>query len=98
LLARPIIHRNREGAMSDQPILIYATEWCWDCRRVRRFLDKHQVAYRWINIDQDKAAEAFVLKTNQGMRSVPTLVLGDGSTLVEPSIHTLAETLQIDQT
>ena len=82
--------------MSEQVITIYATDWCWDCRRVRRFLDKHGIRYQWINIDRDQSGEAYVLRANQGMRSVPTLVLQDGRVLVEPSIRILAEALQIE--
>jgi mycoredoxin len=77
--------------MPDTQIIMYATNWCWDCRRVRKFLDNHQIAYQWINIDQDKQGEEYVLKVNKGMRSVPTLVFPDGSVLVEPSNQALAE-------
>ena len=82
--------------MPEQKITIYATDWCWDCRRVRDFLDEHSIPYQWIDIDQDQSGEAYVLRANQGMRSVPTLVLQDGRVLVEPSIRILAEALQIE--
>ena len=81
--------------MTDATITIYGTNWCGDCRRTRRFLDYHKVSYQWIDIDQDKDAEQFVLKTNQGMRSVPTLLFADGSVLVEPSNTRVAEKLGI---
>jgi glutaredoxin-like protein len=81
--------------MTDATITIYGTNWCGDCRRTRRFLDYHKVSYQWIDIDQDKDAEQFVLKTNQGMRSVPTLLFTDGSVLVEPSNTRVAEKLGI---
>jgi mycoredoxin len=82
----------------DQPgekIIIYGTEWCGDCRRARRFFDQHKIAYQWINIDRDRQAERFVLATNGGMRSVPTIVFPDKSILVEPSTHLLIEKLGI---
>ncbi len=82
----------------DQPtetIVIYGTEWCGDCRRARRFFDQHKIAYQWINIDRDREAERFVLATNGGMRSVPTIVFPDQSILVEPSSYLLAEKLSI---
>ena len=40
-------------------------------------------------------AEKFVLEVNQGMRSVPTIIFPDGSILVEPSNHEIAEKLQL---
>ena len=79
--------------MNASTVIIYGTNWCGDCRRTRRFLDYHKVAYEWIDIDQDKEAEQFVLQTNGGMRSVPTIVCTDGTILVEPSNLRVAEKL-----
>lgn len=88
-------HKSREWAafMTESTIIIYGTNWCGDCRRTRRFLDYHKIPYHWIDIDQDKEAERFVLETNRGMRSVPTLVFGDSTILVEPSNRQVAEKL-----
>lgn len=83
--------------MPDSSIIIYATNWCWDCRRARKFLDDHQIAYQWINIDKDKQAEQYVVKVNKGMRSVPTIIFPDGTLLVEPSNTQLAEKLNLLQ-
>lgn len=76
-------------------MIIYGTTWCGDCYRIRRFLDKHAIGYCWINIDKDTAGEETVLKINNGMRSVPTIVFDDGSVLVEPSNAILAQKLGI---
>ena len=75
-------------------IQVYGTRWCGDTRRALRIMDERKVAYDWINIDQDKAAEAFVKETNQGYRSVPTIVFPDESILVEPSNQKLIEKLE----
>lgn len=79
--------------METEPLTIYATSWCGDCLRVRRYLDFHKVPYRWIDIDRDPAAEKYVIQTNRGNRSVPTIVFPDGSLLVEPSNLALKEKL-----
>lgn len=79
--------------MTHGKITVYATEWCGDCRRARRFFDRNQVEYSYINIDVDKEGEQFVIRTNKGMRSVPTIVFEDGSILVEPSNQALANKL-----
>jgi glutaredoxin len=71
--------------MADDEIIIYGTWWCSDCVRTRQFLGKIGIIYRWVNIDQDKDGERFVLRNNRGMRSVPTILFSDGSVLVEPS-------------
>jgi len=81
--------------MTDSTIRIYATEWCGDCRRARRFLEEHQVAFQWIDIDHDRDAEAYVKQVNRGNRSVPTIVFPDGSILVEPSNAQLAARLGV---
>lgn len=81
--------------MTNAKIIVYGTEWCGDCRRVRSFMDRKNIPYHFINIDYDKEGEKFVIETNRGMRSVPTIVFEDGSILVEPSTRTLAEKLGV---
>ena len=80
--------------MTDK-IIVYSTVWCPDCRRTKLFLEKHQVAYENIDIEQEPEAVKTVERINQGMRRVPTIVLPDGSILVEPSNLQLAEKLGI---
>lgn len=79
----------------DEIIKLYGTSWCGGTRRARRMLDDNKIPYRWIDIDQDKEAQAFVEKTNKGFRSVPTILFTDGSLLVEPSDAELAEKLGV---
>jgi glutaredoxin-like protein len=72
--------------MNNQPeITVYGADWCPDCRRAKRILDERQAPYRWVDIDRARAGEKFVIQTNRGNRSIPTIVFGDGSILVEPS-------------
>ena len=81
--------------MPDPKIFVYGTTWCGDCRRVQRFLDMKKIPYQFVNVDLDNAGEQFVINTNRGMRSVPTILFEDGSILVEPSTSTLAQKLGI---
>jgi len=81
--------------MQEQKITVYGTEWCGDCFRTRQFLKKYLIPFTFINIDRDKDAEKYVLNTNRGMRSVPTIVFEDGTILVEPSNQELAVKLGI---
>ena len=81
--------------MTDK-IVVYATSWCGDCRRAKKFLDDHGIAYDLVDIDQNADGEAFVKQANRGNRSVPTIVFSDGSMLVEPRNSQLAEKLGID--
>jgi mycoredoxin len=63
--------------------------------RSRRYLEKNNIEYDWIDIDHDQQGEIFVLKINHGMRSVPTILFPDGSILVEPSNEELKSRLVI---
>lgn len=81
--------------MTETEIIVYGTTWCWDCRRAQKFMEQNNITYTFIDIDRDKAGELYVLQTNRGMRSVPTILFADGSILVEPSTKTLAEKLGI---
>jgi thioredoxin reductase (NADPH) len=78
--------------MSD-PIIVYSTVWCPDCRRAKKFFGEQRVPYVNIDIEQDPEAMAFVEKVNNGRRIIPTIVFPDGSILVEPSNAELAAKL-----
>jgi mycoredoxin len=58
------------------PIIMYTTEWCPDCRRAKSFLKERGVAFREVNIEEDESAEEIVIKANDGKRKVPTLEVG----------------------
>lgn len=81
--------------MKQTQIIVYGADWCGDCIRSKRLLDTHHVDYHWVDIEIDETAEQFVIKTNGGMRSIPTIVFSDGSILVEPPDHVLAKKLGI---
>lgn len=54
---------------------VYATTWCFDCLRLKRFLDKHDVPYEIVNInDVEGAAEK--LEAATGKRGVPYMLVG----------------------
>ena len=74
-------------------LTIYGAHWCPDCRRSKQFLGEYQIPYNWVNIEEDKAGEQYVLEKNSGMRIIPTIEFPDGSILVEPSNAELAAKL-----
>jgi mycoredoxin len=65
-------------------IQIYGTNWCPDSLRAQRMLDREGVPYQYIDIDKNQDAEAVVMRTNRGNRSVPTIFFPDGTVFVEP--------------
>jgi thioredoxin reductase (NADPH) len=64
----------------------------------KQFLGEHQIPYNWVDIEEDKEAEDFVIKTNNGKRIIPTVVFPDRSFLVEPSNAELAAKLGLKTT
>jgi thioredoxin reductase (NADPH) len=78
---------------NDADITVFGAFWCPDCRRAKQFLGEHQIPYNWVDIEQDKDGEAYVLKKNDGKRIIPTIEFKDGSILVEPSNAELAAKL-----
>ncbi|TSA87243.1 glutaredoxin family protein [Deinococcus detaillensis] len=63
--------------MLTEPIKMYTTTWCPDCKAAKRALDNKGLAYTEINIEEVEDAAQIVMSVNGGKRSVPTLVHGD---------------------
>jgi mycoredoxin len=84
--------------METQPIKVYGTSWCGDCRRAKAVFAELQVPNMWIDIDQNPQAAAFVKQVNRGLRRVPTIVFLDGTILVEPESDSLRAKLNKFQT
>lgn len=59
------------------PITMYCTDWCVDCRRAKQFLNDRGVRFDEVNIDEKPEAEDLVLAVNDGRRKVPTIKVGD---------------------
>src|SRR5690349_577475 len=79
--------------MVDAKVTVYGAYWCPDCRRAKKFLGEQFIPFQWVDIEQDKNGEMFVLEKNQGKRIIPTIVFQDGSFLVEPTNAELAKKL-----
>ncbi len=79
--------------MTDPRVTIYGAYWCPDCRRAKKFLGEQFIPYRWVDIEQDKDGEMYVLQRNEGKRIIPTIVFEDDTFLVEPSNAELAKKL-----
>lgn len=84
--------------MSKPDITVYGAYWCPDCHRSKQFLGEHQIPYNWVDIEEDKQGEGFVIEANQGKRRIPTITFGDGSVLSVPSNAELASKLGLKTT
>jgi mycoredoxin len=72
-------------------IVMYTTEFCSDCLRAKAFFEANQIEYTKVNLEDNEKATEFVIRMNQGHRTVPTIVFPDGSILSEPSWEELRQ-------
>ena len=68
------------------PLIMYTTQWCGFCRRLKAQLGRAGVEITEIDIERDHAAAEFVMSVNGGNQTVPTLLYPDGSTATNPSL------------
>ena len=66
-------------------IIMYSTQWCGDCVRSKKVLDKLKIRVTEIEIDFHKEDYEIAKKLQNQNPRIPTIVFEDGSYLVEPS-------------
>ncbi|MFI6762927.1 mycoredoxin [Micromonospora sp. NPDC050417] len=67
-------------------LTMYSTSWCGYCHRLKSQFDREGIAYQVVDIEQDPAAEQYVMSVNSGNAVVPTVLFPDGTALTNPSI------------
>jgi mycoredoxin len=55
-------------------LIVYSSHWCRDCHEAKRWLARHNIPYREINIDEVPGAAEEVLQ-HTGKRAIPQFVL-----------------------
>lgn len=55
-------------------LVVYSAFWCADCRIAKRFLAKHNISYKDIDIETTPGAAEEVIK-NTGKRAIPQFVI-----------------------
>ncbi|MBK6886008.1 MAG: mycoredoxin [Tetrasphaera sp.] len=68
-------------------VTMFTTAWCGYCRRLKAQMERAGVAFQEIDIEQDPESAQFVVATNNGNQTVPTVLFPDGSTATNPSIR-----------
>ena len=76
-------------------ITVYGAQWCHDTHRTRKQLNELGVDYKYVDIDDDPAAEAWITGQNNGKRVTPTVVLDDVM-LFEPSNEEMEAALRAE--
>jgi thioredoxin reductase (NADPH) len=72
-------------------IRVAGTLWSANSHRIKDFLSRSQISYKWLDIETDSEAKAMVEAVNQEKHSLPVVFFPDGTVLVNPDITTLAE-------
>jgi mycoredoxin len=83
----------QELGISGQEFVMFSTDWCGYCKRLKSQLNESGIAFREINIEQEMSYAPFVEKVNGGNRVVPTLLFSDGAALTNPSVIAVKEKL-----
>lgn len=71
--------------MRQQAPIVYSTTWCGHCTRLKAQLDRAQVAYETVDVDEHPEHLDKLAALNGGSWLIPTVELPDGSALVNPS-------------
>ncbi len=55
-------------------LLVYSAAWCRDCREAKKFLAKHNIAYKEIDIEHTPGAAEEVFE-QVGKKAIPQFVI-----------------------
>jgi mycoredoxin len=79
--------------LSGKEFVMFSTDWCGYCKRLKSQLDENGITFREINVEQEEQYAPFIEKVNGGNRVVPTLLFSDGQSLTNPSVIAVKEKL-----
>ncbi|MFJ8189132.1 mycoredoxin [Streptomyces sp. NPDC096094] len=67
-------------------VTVYSTTWCGYCDRLKKQLDRENIAYTEIDIETDPGAAQTVMNANNGNQVVPTVIFADGTAMTNPGV------------
>lgn len=74
-----------DGGAETRTIKVYGADWCGDCLRAKRVLERTGTAYEWIDVEVQAGAAAEATEHARGRKNIPVVVFPDGHVLVEPT-------------
>ena len=78
-------HRPFEG------IRIIGALWSATSHQAKEFLTRHQIPYRWLDVDHDAGARKMIEEMGSTAGKFPVITFTDGSILIDPDLKALAE-------
>ena len=79
--------------MSEQQPIVYSATWCGHCTRLKGQLDRAQVPYVVIDVDEHPEHLDRLAELNGGSWLIPTVELPGGVVLVNPPAATVVAAL-----
>ena len=79
--------------LTGQEFVMFSTDWCGYCKRLKSQLGEVGITFREINVEQEPDSADVVEQVNGGTRVVPPLLFSDGSSLTNPSVIAVKEKL-----
>jgi thioredoxin reductase (NADPH) len=78
-------------------IRVIGFQWSPKSHRLKEFLSGNLVPYLWMDIEDNKDAEQYVISAKSSYSDLPLVVLRDGSFLVNPELPQLAGSVGLQQ-
>lgn len=72
-------------------IRVAGTLWSANSHTVKDFLARNQIPYQWLDIELNTEAQNMVEAVSDGKHRLPVVFFPDGTTLIDPSIQSVAE-------
>jgi glycine/D-amino acid oxidase-like deaminating enzyme len=77
-------------------VRVVGNRWSPRVHAIKDFLARSRVPYRWLDPETDSQARGLLERAGTGDENIPLVLLPDGSMLVNPDVHTVAEKLGLD--
>jgi glutaredoxin len=79
--------------MKQPNVTVYGSMTCPDTRRTRQYLDAHEIAYEFKDVDETPEYNDYIAGLNGGKRVMPTIRL-DNETLINPGVEELGKAIE----
>lgn len=76
-----------------QHVVVYGASWCGPCHRLRGQLDRADIAFESVDVDEVPQVLPLLSAVNDGAWLIPTVVVGGRAVLVNPSVARVQEAI-----
>ncbi len=79
--------------MVDEALRVVGHQWARDAHKIKDFLGRNQVPFRWLDLDRTREAGALLAEAGLEHAALPVVFMPDGAALQDPELTELAEHL-----